>query len=485
MALTKEEEDRLKFSGEGTGIKRTGPSTFMETIRAADAALGKGINYVGDNLSKVPKKLWDATAINRSNVNGEVNPVEATGRFLSRLASNAPNTFGEAEMGASAGQLPITKTQTTTTNRPTVMQNTSSNNDVITLHPYGLKRTPSNNTVVSPRNPAKPTISPGGFTVTPNENVYGGSIRSLGTPGTDGSGYGYTSGPARGAQSRESFLSEVARRNQMGRGQVDGYSFEGSGADFAKFAQRPTRPAQNGNAVSPQRAAFLQQYGGRNNGGAGMEAPKYLGPESGLGWKTRLAKYNAELDAYEKLTGQKTDMDIAAMREAGAGQRSLVQADTENQRNQLEQKRLLSQYPGQDLDNQIKLDDLAKRQEVGALRNQLRTLTPGTPEYAEIERRLATLAGKFGEQKEPNVQMIEEQLDPTDPSSPMVKRPVRINRDGSYTRMNENVAPTNVTAESIIMNDPLSAERYAKLSPEDKTRMIQEMNKRMAERQAQ
>ncbi len=483
MALTKEEEDRLKFSGEGTGIKRTGPPTFMETVRAGDAALGKGINYVGENLPKVPKKLWDATAINRSNVSGEVNPVEATGRFLSGLASNAPNTFGGAEMGASAGQLPITSPQVTTTNRPTVMQNTSPDNDVITLHPYGLKRTPSNNTVVSPRNPAKSTTSPGGFTVTPNENVYGGSIRSLGTPGTDGSGYGYTSGPARGAQSRESFLSEVARRNQMGRGQVDGYSFEGSGADFAKFAQLPTRPAQNGSNVSNDPMLY-QQVRDRYESNS-MDLPKYLGPESGLGWQTRLKKYEADIDAYNKATGNQTAMNIEAMREAGAGQRSLVQADTENQRNQMEQQRFLAQYPGQVLDNQIKLDDLANRQEVGALRNQLRTLTPGTPQYDEIERRLATLAGKFGEQKEPNVQMIEEQLDPTDPSSPMVKRPVRINRDGSYTRMNENVAPTNVTAESIIQSDPLSAERYAKLSPEDRTRMIQEMNKRMAERQAQ
>ena len=423
MTLTKEEEDRLKFSGEGTEIKRTGPPTFMETVRAADAALGKGINYVGENLPKVPKKLWDATAINRSNVNGEVNPVEATGRFLSRLASNAPNTFGGAEMGASAGQLPITRSQVTTTNRPTVMQNTSSDNDVITLQPYGMKRTSSNNTVTPVRELAKSTISPGGFTVTPNENVYGGSIRSLGTPGTDGSGYGYTSGPARGAQSRESFLSEVARRNQMGRGQVGGLSFEGSGADFAKFAQMPTRPVgQDGNTTATIPRA-----------------------ERGLGIKAKLVKY-------------KTD---------------------------LEHQRALAQYPGIALDNKIKEDDLAIRQDVGALRNQLLTLTPGTPEYTEIERRLATLSGKFGEQKEPNVQMIEEQLDPTDPSSPMVKRPVRINRDGSYTRMNENVAPTNVTAESIIQSDPLSAERYAKLSPEDRTRMIQEMNKRMAERQAQ
>ena len=52
-------------------------------------------------------------------------------------------------------------------------------------------------------------------------------------------------------QSREGFLSEVARRNQMGRGQVDGYSFEGSGADFAKFALKDLHvQLKNGSNVS-------------------------------------------------------------------------------------------------------------------------------------------------------------------------------------------------------------------------------------------
>lgn len=480
MALTREEEDRLKFSGEGTGIKRTGPPTFMETIRAADAALGKGINYVGENLPKVPKKLWDATTINRSGVSGEVNPVEATGRFLSRLASNAPNTFGGVEMGASAGQAPSTKAQNNIPNRPTNNVQELSSADIITLQPYGMKRTPERAPITTAN-----SITTDGWTSTSDPSVYGGRRLSFGTPGESGAGTGYVSGPVRNTQSRERFLTEIAKRNQLGRGQVDGYSFEGSGADFAKFAQKPTRSiGQDGNTVSTERPIY-QQIRDRAENSTGIKPPKYLGPESGLGWKTRLQKYKEDMDAYTKATGNKAMMDIEAMREAGAGQRSLLDAEVNNQRNQMEQQRFLAQYPGQVLDNQIKLDDLANRQEVGALRNQLRTLTPGTPEYDEIERRLATLSGKFGEQKEPNVQMIEEQLDPTDPSSPLVKRPVRINRDGSYSRMPESVAPTAVTAESIIQSDPLSAERYAKLSPEDKVKMIQEMNKRMAERQAQ
>lgn len=340
------------------------------------------------------------------------------------------------------------------------------------LQPYGTKRKPS--PVVE-----QPTIKDG-WTSDPNSNVYGGRILSM-NPGQEGGGTGYVSGPARGSRD----LRTIASENRMGRGQVGGYSFEGSDADFARFAQQPTMPAlQDGNTIANKRPIY-QQVRDRQEAIRPIEPPKYLGPESGLGWKTRLKKYESDLDAYNKVVNNKVAMDIEALREAGAGQRSIRQAEAENNRTALEQQKFLAQYPGQVLDNQIKLDDLANRQEVGALRNQLRTLTPGTPQYGEIERRLATLSGKFGEQKEPNVQMIEEPLDPTDPSSPLVKRPVRINRDESYSRLPESVAPTNVTAESLIQSDLLLAERYAKLSPEDRTRMIQEMNKRMAERQAQ
>ena len=398
MALIKE-EDRLKFFGEGTGIKRTDLPTFMEKVRAADAVLGKGINYVGENLPKVPKKLWDATVDSNPGI-----------KFLSRLASNTPNPFNKTKIDTNTEQLSTNKAKTTA-NQP-INQPTNQ---------------PTNNITPQDIVPAKVTTLSNGWTSTPDESVYGGRRLSFGTSGKPGSGTGYVSGSARGSfsgeQSNERFLSEVARRNQMGRGQVGGLSFEGSGADFAKFAQMPTRPVgQGGNTTATNPI-----------------------DERGLGIKARLVKYKEDL----------------------------------------EHQRALAQYPGMALDNKIKEDDLATRKEFGALRNQLLTLTPGTPEYTETERRLATLSGKFGEQKEPNIQIIDEQLDPTDPSSPMVKRPIRINRDGSYTRMNENVAPINVTAESFIQNDPLLAERYAKLSPEERTRMIQEMNKRMAERQAQ
>ena len=156
------------------------------------------------------------------------------------------------------------------------------------LQPYGVKRKPESPPVVA---------GPDGFTVTPDESVYGGHIRSFGTPGTDGSGYGYTSGPARPQQSRENFLADVARQNLRGRGQVGGLSFEGSGADFAKFAQLPERNV---------RAQQSQQPGPDGR-------PVLLGPESGMGLKARLAKYKADIDLYNAASGLKALQPGAAL----------------------------------------------------------------------------------------------------------------------------------------------------------------------------
>jgi hypothetical protein len=181
---------------------------------------------------------------------------------------------------------------------------------------------------------------------------------------------------------------------------------------------------QNGNAVSPQRAAFLQQYGGRNNGGAGMEAPKYLGPESGLGWKTRLAKYNAELDAYEKLTGQKTDMDIAAMREAGAGRQSELQAQGVNDANDIARQRLVGDQQGNALDMQAKQLEIQSLQQRREIENRLNATTDPNERRA-LQAQLLALQGKDSAQKYQIV--TREEIDPV--TQMPIKTPIAVNQD--------------------------------------------------------
>ena len=349
--------------------------------------------------------------------------------------------WGEGRAAAlSAGKVPViqpgaTKTvpaaaapasgQATSANAPSVGAQVASN----LLAGNSQQTAPANYVEMRPgqvpaAKPAASTISPGGFTVTPDSSVYGGHVRSFGTLGQDGSGSGYTSGPARVQQSPESLLDNIARQNLQGRGQVGGYSFDGSGADFAKFAQQPTRPAMQGGNTAASERPIYQQVRDRYEAGGGMEKPKYLGPESGLGWKTRLAKYNAELDAFEKLTGQRSAMDIAAMREAGAGRQSALQAQGVNDANDIARQRLAGDQQGSALDQQAKQLEIQSLQQRREIENRLNATTDPNERRA-LQAQLLALQGKDSAQKYQIV--TREEIDPV--TQMPIKTPIAVNQD--------------------------------------------------------
>ena len=346
------------------------------------------------------------------------------GRAAALSAGNVPVIQPGATKTAPAAAAPRSG-KTTSANAPSVGAQVASN----LLAGNGQQTAPANYVEMRPgqvpvAKPASSTTSPGGFTVTPDSSVYGGHVRSFGTPGQDGSGSGYTSGPARPQQSNESFLGDVARQNLQGRGQVGGYSFEGSGADFAKFAQQPTRPAGgSGNTVANERPAYLQVRD-RHEGGGGMKPPQYLGPESGLGWKTRLAKYNAELDAYENMTGQRNAMDIAAMREAGAGRQSALQAQGVNDANDIARQRLAGDQQGSALDQQAKQLEIQSLQQRREIENRMNATTDPNERRA-LQAQLLALQGKDSAQKYQIV--TREEIDPV--TQMPIKTPIAVNQD--------------------------------------------------------
>ena len=257
-----------------------------------------------------------------------------------------------------------------------------------TVRPAVVKSGPPIKPGYTKRKPEAPTVKDG-WKSTPDNSVYGGRTLSMGTPGDPNAGSGYVSGPAR----RNVDINEIARQNLRGRGQVGGYSFEGSGADFAKFAQQPTRPAmQDGNTASPQRAAYLQVRD-RYDGGRGTDVPKYLGPESGLGWKTRLAKYQSELDAYEKATGTRAAMDMEAMRQAGAGQRTIAEAGLRGAELAEQQRQFDEQAPGRQAEVTAKQYDAEFNRERNALVERMNT-SKDPVEQRDLYRRLLSMQGK-------------------------------------------------------------------------------------------
>ena len=107
---------------------------------------------------------------------------------------------------------------------------------------------------------------------------------------------------------------------QMGNAPVGvihgGLSFQGTAQDASRFFSPITTPGtvvQRQYALDPTGISHRNYMAGTGQQQGGLQAPQYLGPESGLGWKTRLGKYRAELDAFTAAQGQQSARDVAEM----------------------------------------------------------------------------------------------------------------------------------------------------------------------------
>lgn len=263
----------------------------------------------------------------------------------------------------------------------------------------------------------------GGVTYTSDDQ--GNRTYTMGTPGGPG-------GYAR-AQVAAQQPGTTSRTRELLAGNIPApYTFQGSAEDAAKFAapsrtrmllsgqlpasslnqaatasQQPARSRSHellaGNMPSPidiSHQAWLE-HSGKAQPSGGMEPPKYLGPESGLGWKTRLKMYGDQMDAYNKATGNKTAMDIEAMREAGAGGRALLAAQGVNDENAIARQRL-----GGDLAlNQARIGTEQLNQQKGQMElGTMQSIQSARNAYmqnptAENEARYRGAIGKF--EKEP------------------------------------------------------------------------------------
>lgn len=218
--------------------------------------------------------------------------------------------------------------------------------------------------------------------------------------------------------------------NQMGTTRGNGFEFHGTAADAAKFMA----PVGNGPAMRPTgnmiQARSTSDHLPKES--ASPQMPQYMGKESGLGWKTRLGIYKEQMDAYNKATGNQNALDVNAMQEAGAGARAMLTAKGQNEGNQIAMQRLLGEQ-------QVQGAEIGGASALSAAQQRLAGLNPGTPEYAAEERRIAGIMGRGSEKAEaPNIQMIEELVDPLNPLAGTTKRPVRISKDGaSYDRVQE------------------------------------------------
>ena len=107
------------------------------------------------------------------------------------------------------------------------------------------------------------------------------------------------------------------------------YDFQGSSADKARFMRAPASNGETRGYDVSGLNPVMQGYTVNGTPAVGGP-PKYRGPESGLGWKTRAKLYDTEMEAYNKATGLNAALDIEQMREAGAGSRALLAAEGVN-----------------------------------------------------------------------------------------------------------------------------------------------------------
>ena len=477
MALTREEEDRKKFSGEGTGIKRTGPPSFMDTVRAADRKLGQGINYVGENLPKLPGKVWDATGVQRQGVSGEINPgqtiaagfkrgMTALGSIpsgaalaaeagMSRQPAVAPAVAQQNEQPGPAAQQLAGQGQPQQQPSGPFVDTAKWEGDV--LQPYGVKREP----VAQPQ----PTVKDG-WTSTTDQSVYGGQVLSM-NPGQEGGGWGYQSGPARGNLD----MNSVARQNLQGRGQVGGYSFEGRGADFARFAQQPTRPAGwDGNTVASQPAAYLGVRDRYDANRAAQDQLAGLDPRSGWGWKGRRELYMAQqgLDQRDREMGTRAVMDAARMQQDRQQAAAALAQD---------QRQFEAGQQGRDVDVQAKQAELGFNRQKQEVLDRLNASTD-PEERRRLTSQLLAMQGKDPAQK---YQVVTRKG--FDPVTQMpTETPYAVNQeDPTQSFEIRGQGGQGDAAMSVISGNPAYQKAYRNASPEQQAEMLRKVRERLAQ----
>jgi hypothetical protein len=90
----------------------------------------------------------------------------------------------------------------------------------------------------------------------------------------------------------EAASSLQAMGNTTGTTTGNGYSFAGTAGDAARFMAPVARPAATPQDLGPYRVTSGSDFAKKET----PSGPVMLGPESGLGWKTRLAKYQSDAE---------------------------------------------------------------------------------------------------------------------------------------------------------------------------------------------
>ena len=195
-------------------------------------------------------------------------------------------------------------------------------------------------------------------------------------------------------------LANAGKQTGITRG--NGFEFQGTAEDAAKFMG----PVGNAPQMVPTgrmiQARSTSDYLPKEQ--VGLQMPKYLGPESGIGWKTRAKLYEAQMDAYNKAMGNRTNLDIEKMRLNEAGHRTLAQANQWNAENQLNAKKIGSDTALAETQNEVGKLALLQEQNLQAAKSEY---IKNPTEENKIKLNTLLYDPKKSQQQQPDVKVID------------------------------------------------------------------------------
>lgn len=370
----------------GKGANPSLPDT-SETLAATKDAYNKGGfgaalgAYARGTVADAAKYAWD-------------NPITKPIKAINTAVGNGLTNFGSTVV--TGDPTPVAGPALTQRVEPTPSRPATTGPALVGVQ-YGPE--------VAPK-PAgfKSTLSNG---ITMEGDNQGNRTYTMGTKGQDGYGrmqvHPGTDQPAGNplAAQPATLDSLKAMGTRMGTTRGSGYSFHGTAADGAAFME-PT--GVNANSLAAMKDQFNRmnpEYIPAAKPAPAMEAPKYLGPESGLGWKTRAKIYGDQMDAYNRATGNKTALDVEGMREAGAGSRAALVAQGVMEKNAIDRQQVDqvgqqfregAALRGTELEaKQLALGDVKQMQ---ALKDTMLKGDPASPEYQKAYQQWSALNGK-------------------------------------------------------------------------------------------
>lgn len=320
----------------------------------------------------------------------------------------------------------------------------------------GLRSSAATTPAAQPEQPAPVALSPTKVKTAPtattpipvgrygwkgtSESMGGNPTLVYGTPGQDGSGIG-------------SWVPGSARPG--------GLRVAGPAAATARFTPQVQAPAFDQPVKSPLDISIenLNKINAPLKDTSGQ--PQYLGPESGLGWKTRLGLYKEQMDAYNAGLNRENALAVAGLNRStamdAAGLRALVD------REQI--------AAGAGLRDAQALEAASKAAAGLRLSNAaaaLQTAKPGTPEYGAALRDYLVLSGQGAAAVKDPKQNIEK-IDQKDQFGTTISQKlVRVNPDGTFSELKDATPGAGVDAafDAMIAADPKLSAKFNALPPE-------------------